>query len=142
MWVLPCSGRVGRPRFAAMSKLSHADVAFVERRRARAAIGLFGLPLLLLLVVAGWGALYVWAPDLVNPLRAGDRYVGINSQAASEAEYAAIYINLAFVFLSALLVSGVAFAFVERRYRKLVDRLATLPAEAGTAPASASRTGV
>jgi hypothetical protein len=124
-----------------MSKLSHADVAFVERRRARAAIGLFGLPLLLVLVVAGWGALYVWKPGLINPLVAGNDYRG-NTEAAGEARFAALVINLAFGFLSALLVSGVAFAFVERRYRKLVDRLASLPAGAGTEPATASRPGV
>jgi hypothetical protein len=124
-----------------MSKLSHTDVAFVERRRARAAIGLFGLPLLLVLVVAGWGALYVWSPEFIHPFRAGSDYSG-NTEAASEARYAALYLNLAFAFLAALLVSGVAFAFVERRYRKLVDRLASLPAGAGTEPATASRTGV
>jgi ABC-type sulfate transport system permease component len=122
-----------------MLKLSHADLAFMERRRARAAIGLFGLPLLLVLIVAGWGALYVWAPELVNPLHAGERFAIYNGEvcpAARQAQYVAVFVNVAVGLVAALNVSAIAFAFVERRYRKLVDRLAEAPSALPTAPAT------
>lgn len=112
-----------------MAQISNADRLFIETRRTRKHVGLYVLPALLALMVLVWGGLYVWWPLAVNPKaiwgaqEAGTLTCGSGSL-STYATTAAVLVNLVFALLGAMFVLGIAWARSERRYLRLLGRLA------------------
>lgn len=109
-----------------MTVLSEADRRFLERRKSRTKVGLYFVPVALLLLFGAWVALYVWWPLLINPVHAAVHYGGVVTDKATVTSYA---VSFAIVFNLLLLVVALICAFVllwarsERRYLKLLGRL-------------------
>lgn len=112
-----------------MAQLSNPERVFLERRRARRHVGLYVLPALLVVLVLIWGALFVWWPMAVNPKAIwGAQETGTlqcgSGNLSTYATSAAVLVNALFALLAATFVLGIAWARSERRYLKLLDRLA------------------
>lgn len=107
--------------------LSDADRRFVERRRERTHIGLYVLPLVLLATVGLWAGLFVYWPLAINPMYAAVYYEGQPIEKGTVTTYAitvTILLNLLIVALSSAVGFAVLWARSERRYLRLVARLA------------------
>lgn len=119
--------------------LTQPERLFVESRRARRSYGLYILPIILLVLIAAWGALFVWWPLAVNPKavwgaqESGELNCG-SGTLSTYATGATVLANVVFALLGAIVVLRIAFSSSERRYLKLIDKLEreqVLPANAG-----------
>jgi ABC-type sulfate transport system permease component len=108
--------------------LTQPDRLFVESRRARRSYGLYILPIILLVLIAVWGALFVWWPLAVNPKavwgaqESGELNCG-SGTLSTYATGATVLANVVFALLGAIVVLRIAFSSSERRYLKLIDKL-------------------
>lgn len=109
---------------------------------------MFVLPIVLLVVLAVWGGLFVLWPEAVNPKAlVGATAVGaINCQDGSLSTYAAgasVLANVVFLLLAATVVLRIAWSGSERKYLRLIEKLEkdappAPPAVATPAPAPSS----
>lgn len=108
--------------------LTQPERLFVESRRARRSYGLYILPIILLVLIAVWGALFVWWPLAVNPKavwgaqESGELNCG-SGTLSTYATGATVLANVVFALLGAIVVLRIAFSSSERRYLKLIDKL-------------------
>jgi hypothetical protein len=125
---------------AARVPLTQPDRLFIESRRARRSYGLYVLPIILLVLLAVWGALFVWWPLAVNPKavwgaqESGELNCG-SGTLSTYATGATVLANVVFALLGAILVLRIAFSSSERRYLKLIGKLEgelVLPATAAS----------
>jgi len=112
-----------------MPALTNPERLFIERRRARKHVGLYVLPALLAVLVLIWGGLFVWWPMAVNPKAIwGAQEMGLlqcgSGNLSTYATSAAVLVNALFGLLGATFVLGIAWGRSERRYLKLLERLA------------------
>lgn len=127
--------------------LTTPERLFVEQRRSRKTFDLYILPVVLLVLVAAWGAMFVWWPLAVNPkavwgaAESGEISCG-SGTLSTYATGATVLANALFALLGAIVVLRIAWASTERRYLRVIEKLeheAIKPAPvAGVAPASAS----
>jgi ABC-type sulfate transport system permease component len=124
--------------------LNQPERLFVESRRARRSYGLYILPIILLVLIAVWGALFVWWPLAVNPKavwgaqESGELNCG-SGTLSTYATGATVLANVVFALLGAIVVLRIAFSSSERRYLKLIDKLEkeqALPAATAASPAT------
>lgn len=108
-----------------------ADQAYLDRRRAGAGARWLLPPLILVLVVAVWIALFTLAPSLVNPRHV----IGEIEQHAIEAGTLTLYAIAATLLANAVLFMSAVIAIIllmaanqERRYLRMLERLAPPPA--------------
>lgn len=108
--------------------LTQPERLFVESRRARRSYGLYILPIILLVLIAVWGALFVWWPLAVNPKavwgaqESGELNCG-SGTLSTYATGATVLANVVFALLGAIVVLRIAFSSSERRYLKMIDKL-------------------
>lgn len=124
--------------------LTTPERLFVEQRRARKTFGLYILPMMLLVLVVLWGALFVWWPSAVNPkTMLGDIKTMDPGTLNFYAITASVLTNVILALLGAIVVLRIAWSSSERRYLRLIEKLeheAATHAPAGVAaPASASQ---
>lgn len=106
--------------------LSEGDRRFIERRRGRTHVGLYVLPALLVLVLAGWIGLFSWWPLAINPMHAAIYYEGMVIQKGTVTTYAitvAVLLNVLLLVSAIALIVGLFWARSERRYLRLLARL-------------------
>jgi hypothetical protein len=107
--------------------LTDADRRFLERRRERTHIGLYVLPLVLLSVIGLWAALFTYWPLAINPFHAATHYEGQEIERGTVTTYAiavTLLFNALLVALGLAITFGVLWARSERRYLRLLARLA------------------
>ena len=114
-----------------MTALTESDRLFVEQRRARKHVGLYLMPVLLLVLVAVWGSLFVMWPLAVNPKAIwGAQESGIltcgSGSLSTYATSAAVLVNVVFALMAAMFLLRISWSRDERRFLKLLDK-ATLP---------------
>ncbi|MDB4989993.1 MAG: hypothetical protein JWN04_5171 [Myxococcaceae bacterium] len=108
--------------------LTQPDRLFIEQRRARRSFGLYILPLVLLVLIAVWGAMFVWWPLAVNPKAVwGAQETGVlncgSGTLSTYATGATVLTNLTFALLGAIVVLRIAWSSSERRYLRLIAKL-------------------
>jgi hypothetical protein len=111
--------------FGAMT-LSDGDLRFLERRRGRTHVGLYVLPVFLVILLGGWIALFSWWPLAINPMHAASYYEGVLIEKGTVTIYAimvAVLLNALLLALSMGVAFGLLWARSERRYLKLLARL-------------------
>jgi small-conductance mechanosensitive channel len=114
--------------------LSDADRRFLERRRERTHIGLYVLPIVLLVVIGLWIGLFVYWPLSVNPIHAATYYEGQLIEKGTVTTYAitvTVLLNALLIALGLAITFALLWARSERRYLRLLTRLAQ-PASAPT----------
>jgi hypothetical protein len=124
-----------------MTLLSDSDRLFVDERRARRRTGLYVLPALLVLLGLIWAALFLWWPLAINPNAVlGAAEMGIiscGSGALSRyALSATVLVNVLLLLLAIFCAIAIARAGRERRYLRIIDRLAKESVEAPGATAA------
>jgi hypothetical protein len=129
--------------------LTQQERLFVDHRRSRRHIGLYILPIFLLVVLAAWAGLFVLWPTAVNPkavwgaIEGGSIICG-SGTLSSYATTATVLANVVFVLVASTLVLRMAWSSHERRYLRLIEKLERdqpvlpSPALAGTPPVSAA----
>jgi uncharacterized membrane protein len=111
--------------FGAMT-LSDGDLRFLERRRGRTHVGLYVLPVFLVILLGGWIGLFSWWPLAINPIHAATYYEGSLIEKGTVTTYAitaAVLFNALLLVLSVAVTFGLLWARSERRYLKLLARL-------------------
>jgi hypothetical protein len=119
-----------------MTALSDADRLFVEQRRSKKNVGLYLMPILLIVLVAAWGGLFVLWPLAVNPItiwNAPNTNALKPENLSIYAMIAAVLVNLVFVLIAILVLMRISWSRAERRYLRLLDRALVEPASTGTA---------
>ena len=116
--------------------LSDAERRFLERRRERTHIGLYLLPLALLLLLAVWIGLFVYWPLAINPVHAAVHYQGRNEPGAltTYAVIVAVLLNVLLFAIGLAVLFAVLWARSERRYLRLLGRLVSQAKAAELAP--------
>jgi hypothetical protein len=117
--------------------LSDAERRFLERRRERTHIGLFLLPLALLLLLAVWVGLFVYWPLAINPVHAAVHYQGRTLEPSTITTYAvvvAVLLNVLLFAIGLAVLFAVLWARSERRYLRLLGRLVSQAKAAEVAP--------
>jgi hypothetical protein len=112
-----------------MAALSTRDRVFLELRKGRRTVGLYGLPSGLILLVLVWGALHAFWPVSVNPYVVMGRIEQRLFEPGALAMYAitaTVLVNLVFALLAVCLVLAIAWARHERRYLRLIDQQARI----------------
>lgn len=102
---------------------SSADRGFVDRRRAGRYVGLYVLPVALVITVACWTALFTWWPLAVNPWHAVGYFEGQVVEPGTATKYAmtaAVLLNLVLFTITVAIVLAIGWARTERRYLKLL----------------------
>ncbi|HEY6881303.1 MAG TPA: hypothetical protein VI299_24925 [Polyangiales bacterium] len=108
--------------------LTHQERLFVDHRRSRRHIGLYLLPVFLLVVIAAWVGLFFLWPTAVNPkavwgaVEAGTITCG-SGTLSGYATTATVLANVVFALISAVLVLRIAWSSSERRYLRLIEKL-------------------
>ncbi|MFM2418421.1 MAG: hypothetical protein RL385_3144, partial [Pseudomonadota bacterium] len=127
-----------------MQQLQPKDRAFIEQRRTQKAFGLYALPALLVAVIGLWVGLFVWWPTAVHPLAANAKYRQENTEEScmivresitAEAAMKSVLVNTNLLLACLLIARGVAAAYTERRYRRMIDELLEAPEAALESPA-------
>ncbi|MDB4975325.1 MAG: hypothetical protein JWN48_3666 [Myxococcaceae bacterium] len=108
--------------------LTQPDRLFIEQRRARRSFGLYILPLVLLVLMAVWAAMFFWWPLAVNPKAVwGAQETGIlncgSGTLSTYATGATVMTNVMFALLGAIIVLRIAWSSSERRYLKMLEKL-------------------
>ena len=117
--------------------LSDGDLRFLERRRGRTHVGLYVLPVLLVILLGGWIGLFSWWPLAINPMHAAIYYEGMSIEKGTVTTYAitvAVLLNALLLLLSISLAFALLWARSERRYLKLLARLREGDTAAQAAP--------
>jgi hypothetical protein len=105
------------------------------------------LPILLLILIAAWGALFVWWPLALNPKAVwGAQETGVlncgSGTLSTYATGATVLANVIFALLGSIVVLRIVWSSSERRYLRLIDKLerehAALTAQTPTAAATTS----
>ena len=114
-----------------MAALTDSDRLFLEQRRARKHVGLYLMPVLLLVLLAVWASLFVMWPLAVNPKAIwGAQESGVltcgSGNLSTYATSAAVLVNVAFGLMAAMLLLRIGWSRHERRLLRLVDK-ATVP---------------
>jgi hypothetical protein len=117
-----------------MTALSESDRLFVERRRARKHVGLFLMPVLLVVLLAVWASLFVMWPLAVNPKAIwGAQESGVltcgSGNLSTYATSAAVLVNVAFALLSGMLLLRIGWSRHERRLLRLIDKATLAPGD-------------
>jgi hypothetical protein len=111
-----------------MASLPDSDRLFVDERRARKRTGLLLMPALLVLIGLIWAALFLWWPLAINPnavLGMGETSQLCGSGVLTRyALTATVLVNGVLLLLAAFCVVGIARAGRERRYLRIIDRMA------------------
>ena len=115
-----------------MTALTESDRLFIEQRRARKHVGLYLMPVLLLVVLAVWASLFVMWPLAVNPKAIwGAQESGVltcgSGNLSTYATSAAVLVNVAFCLVAAMLLLRIGWSRHERRLLRLIDK-ANMPA--------------
>lgn len=113
-----------------MAALSEADRLFIEQRRSRKHVGLYVMPILLVLLVLAWGGLFVLWPIAVNPITIWNAPGTDALKCANLSIYAmgaAALINVAFALLAIVVLLRISWSRAERRYLRLLDRALAEP---------------
>jgi predicted ABC-type sugar transport system permease subunit len=108
------------------SPLSEADQRFIAARRHRNRFGWLGLLVALVLVVGAWASLFFLAPLLVNPwelIRRLEQQTLEPGTLATMAVVAQALMNVLFLLLLSMVAAILSWAWLERRYMKVVDKL-------------------
>jgi hypothetical protein len=108
------------------SLLRQSEVRFLTSRRRRNRFGWFGLPLALVLVVGAWASFFYFFPLLVNPwelIRRLEQQQLEPGTLATMAVAAQALMNVVFLLLVSMVLAILAWAWLERRYLRIVDRL-------------------
>jgi hypothetical protein len=124
-----------------MAKPSSVDRSFLDQRRAGRYVGLYVLPIALLIVVACWVALFAWWPLAVNPWNAVGHFEGHVVEPGTATKYAmtaAVLLNLLLFAISAALALAIGWARTERRYLRLLASIAESSEPAPEAPPPAA----
>lgn len=104
--------------------LTTPERLFIEQRRARKTFGLYILPVMLLVLVAVWGALFVWWPSVVNPkTMLGDIKTMDPGTLNFYAITASVLTNVILALLGAIVVLRIVWSSSERRYLRLIEKL-------------------
>ena len=116
-----------------MAKPSSLDRSFLDQRRAGRYVGLYVLPVALLIVAACWVSLFAWWPLAVNPWHAVGHFEGRVVEPGTATKYAmtaAVLLNLLLFAISAGLALAIGWARTERRYLRLLAIVAESPVDA------------
>ncbi|MET0339348.1 MAG: hypothetical protein ABW252_00015 [Polyangiales bacterium] len=108
-----------------MTALSDVDRLFVEQRRSRKHVGLYVMPIVLILLIVAWGGLFVLWPLAVNPItiwNAPNTNALKPENLSIYAMVAAVLVNLVFVLLAIIVLLRISWSRAERRYLRLLDR--------------------
>jgi hypothetical protein len=126
------------------SPLRQSDVRFLTSRRRPNRFGWLGLPAALVLVVCAWASFFYFFPLLVNPwelIRRLEQQQLEPGTLATMAVAAQALMNVVFLLLVSMVLAILAWAWLERRYLRIVDRLLadraappSPPATPGSAP--------
>jgi hypothetical protein len=124
--------------------LTHRERLFIDHRRSRKHVGLLVLPIILLVVLAAWGGMFMIWPEAVNPKAlAGATAVGAvrcdDGSLSTYATGATILTNIVFLLLAATVVLRIVWSSNERKYLRLIEKLekdASVPAPAVPLPSS------
>jgi len=123
------------------TQLSDADQRFLASRRHRNRFSWFGIPIGLVLVVAAWGSFFYFFPLLVNPWELIKRLEQQQVEPGTLATMAVVgqaLMNVVFLLLLSMLLAILAWAWLERRYLKIVNRLVAAPPPSATEPGPAA----
>jgi hypothetical protein len=129
------------------SPLSAADQRFLIARRHRNRFGWLGLLVALALVMGAWASFFFFAPLLVNPwelIRRLEQQELEPGTLATMAVVAQALMNVLFLLLLSMVAAILSWAWLERRYMKVVDKLmaaSTSPARPSPAPPPAPAQG-
>lgn len=113
---------------AAGVPLTHHERLFIEHRRSRRHIGLYILPIFLLVLLAVWGGLFILWPEAVNPkavwgaIETGSITCG-SGTLSSYATAATVMGNVVLLLLGAIIVLRIAWSSSERKYLRLIEKL-------------------
>lgn len=130
--------------------LTQQERLFVDHRRSRRHVGLYLLPIFLLVVLGGWGGLFVLWPTAVNPkavwgaIEAGTIICG-SGTLSSYATTATVLANVVLLLVALTIALRMVWSSNERRYLRLIEKLEkdkpVLPSPAPSAapPVSAAR---
>ncbi|HEX5658040.1 MAG TPA: hypothetical protein VFX59_12635 [Polyangiales bacterium] len=108
--------------------LTQQERLFIDHRRSRRHIGLYFLPIFLLIVLAVWGGLFLLWPTAVNPkavwgaIEAGTIICG-SGTLSSYATTATVLANVILLLLAATVVLRMAWSSHERRYLRVIEKL-------------------
>jgi hypothetical protein len=117
-----------------MPALTDSDRLFIEQRRARKHVGLYLMPVLLLVLLAVWASLFVMLPLAVNPKaiwgaqEAGALTCG-SGNLSTYATSAAVLVNVAFALLATMFLMRISWSRHERRLLKLIDKATLAPSD-------------
>jgi hypothetical protein len=124
--------------------LTHQERLFIDHRRSRRHIGLYLLPVFLLIVLAAWAGLFLLWPTSVNPkavwgaVEAGTIICG-SGTLSGYATTATVLANVVLLLIASTLVLRMAWSSNERRYLRLIEKLekeASVPSPAPPVPAT------
>lgn len=123
--------------------LTQPERLFVEQRRARRSYGLYVLPIILLVLIAVWGGLFVWWPMALNPKAVlGAQETGLlncgSGTLSTYATGATVLGNVLFALLGVIVMLRIAWSSTERRYLRLIDKLEKEQALAANATPAAA----
>lgn len=113
-----------------MPNLDSSDERFVRERESRQAFGLFAFPAAIVLVCLIWAGLFYFAPLVVNPFDVLGRLERGTLEPGTLTMFAVVGVlamNAVFVLMLVVAGSGVALAWRERRYLRLIEKLTARP---------------
>jgi hypothetical protein len=108
------------------SPLRETELRFLLSRRRRNRFSWLGLPVALVLVVCAWASFFYFFPLLVNPwelIRRLEQQQLEPGTLATLAVAAQALMNAVFLLLVSMVLAILAWAWLERRYLRIVDRL-------------------
>jgi hypothetical protein len=108
--------------------LTQQDRLFIDHRRSRRHVGLYLLPVFLLVILAAWGGLFLLWPTAVNPKAVwgaieGGLIICGSGTLSSYATTATVLANVIFLLLAATVVLRISWSSNERRYLRLIEKL-------------------
>jgi hypothetical protein len=123
--------------------LTQQEHLYIQHRRSRKHVGLYLLPVILLVVLAGWGGLFLLWPTAVNPkavwgaVEAGTIICG-SGTLSGYATTATVLANVVLLLISAIVVLRIVWSSDERRYLRLIEKLEkeVPPPQAPAAPSA------
>lgn len=100
-------------------------------------MGLYVLPVFLIVLLGGWIGLFSWWPLAINPMHAAIYYEGMVIEKGTVTTYAitaAVLLNALLLALAVAVTFGLLWARTERRYLKLLTRVREGQAAASELP--------
>lgn len=105
--------------------LTESERRFLSAREARRTVGLYLLPVALIICCATWIAMWAFTPLLLNPFEAIKRLELQNLEPGTLttlASLGAVAFNLLFIVLAVCLVFAILWARHERRYLRILHK--------------------